>query len=89
MTRAESPDDGLAFDFLAPDAPPPGHPAGPLMTGHANGLITLSLAEADDVERERQRTQMGEPYRTLLGSLPPRDRALLLGSLDREFTLDR
>ncbi len=67
MTRAESPDDGLAFDFLSPDAPPPGHPAGPLMTGHANGLITLSLAEADDVERERQRTQMGEPYRTLLG----------------------
>ena len=67
MTRAESPDDGLAFDFLAPDAPPPGHPAGPLMTGHANGLITLSLAEADDVERERQRTQIGEPYRALLG----------------------
>ena len=67
MTRAEDPDDGLAFDFLAPDAPPPGHLAAPLMTGHANGLITLSLAEADDVERERQRTQMGEPYRTLLG----------------------
>ena len=37
------------------------------MTGHANGLITISLAEADDAERERQRNQMGEPYRTLLG----------------------
>jgi hypothetical protein len=37
------------------------------MTGHANGLITINLAEADDAERERQRTRMGEPYRTLLG----------------------
>ncbi len=67
ITRTESPEDGLAFDFLAPDAPAPGHLAAPVMTGHANGLITLSIAEADDVERERQRTQMGEPYRTLLG----------------------
>ena len=66
-TRTEDPEDGLAFDFLAPDAPAPGHLAAPVMTGHANGLITLSIAEADDVERERQRTQMGEPYRTLLG----------------------
>jgi hypothetical protein len=37
------------------------------MTGHDNGLITINLAEADDSERERQRHQMGEPYRTLLG----------------------
>jgi hypothetical protein len=37
------------------------------MTGHANGLITINLAEADDPERERQRQNMGEPYRTLLG----------------------
>jgi hypothetical protein len=37
------------------------------MTGHASGLITLNLAEADDPERERQRKSMGEPYRTLLG----------------------
>ena len=37
------------------------------MTGHASGLITINLAEADDSERERQRQQMGEPYRTLLG----------------------
>jgi len=38
-----------------------------VMTGHDNGLITLNLAEADDAERERQRHQMDEPYRTLLG----------------------
>ena len=37
------------------------------MTGHSGGLITLNVAEADDVERERQRREMGEPYRTLLG----------------------
>ncbi len=39
------------------------------MTGHDEGVITLSLAEAeaDDAERERPRTQLGEPYRTLLG----------------------
>src|SRR5258708_20571352 len=64
-TRAEDPD-GLAFDFLADgSATPPG--AAPVMTGHANGVITINLAEADDAERERRRGQMGEPYRTLLG----------------------
>ena len=62
-TRVEDPDNGLAFDFLQkanPSAPP-------VLTGHANGLITLSLSEADDSERERQRNAMEEPYRTLLG----------------------
>jgi hypothetical protein len=54
---------GLAFDVLAD--PPAGGPK--VMTGHADGLITLALAEADDAERERRRTGMGEPYRTLLG----------------------
>lgn len=37
------------------------------MTGHDNGLITVALVEADDAERERRLTQMGEPYRALLG----------------------
>lgn len=64
-TRAEDPE-GLAFDFLS-DAgvTPSGH--GRVMTGHDNGLITINLAEADDSQREHQRRQMGEPYRTLLG----------------------
>jgi hypothetical protein len=54
----------LAFDFLASAA----HPEGPrVMTGHDNGLITLALEEADDVEREKRRTTMHEPYRTLVG----------------------
>ncbi len=63
--RVEDPRNGLAFDFIADQTAPTGHI--PVMTGHTNGLITLNLAEADDPERERQRTDMGEPYRTLLG----------------------
>jgi hypothetical protein len=62
-TRSEDPDGGLAFDFLAP--PSPGE--APVLTGHAHGVVTINLTEADDSERERQRREMGEPYRTLLG----------------------
>ncbi|SPO67703.1 putative zinc-binding metallopeptidase [Pseudomonas sp. JV241A] len=55
---------GLAFDFIGVDlegnAP---------VTGHANGLITLDVREADDDWRERVRVQLHEPYRTLLGHL--------------------
>lgn len=39
------------------------------MTGHANGLITLNVEEADDSIREKVRAAMREPYRTLLGHL--------------------
>jgi hypothetical protein len=54
----------LVFDFLA-DRP---EGAGPrVMTGHDDGIITLSLTEADDADRARIRGAMGEPYRTLLG----------------------
>ncbi|WP_232629999.1 zinc-binding metallopeptidase family protein [Methylobacterium sp. Leaf118] len=58
--------DGLAFDFLV-DPAETRSPGPPVMTGHLNGLITLSIAEADDVERERRRKLFGEFYRTLLG----------------------
>jgi hypothetical protein len=62
-TRAEDPAQGLLFNFLADDLT-----AGQrIMTGHDNGLITIALEEADDIERERRRLEMGEPYRTLLG----------------------
>lgn len=54
----------LVFQFLA-DATTPDAPK--VMTGHDNGLVTIALAEADDVERERRRATMGEPYRTLIG----------------------
>ena len=57
--------EGLAFDFLSDEAPA----APKVMTGHDNGLITINIIEADDAERERVRSQMGEPYRTLLGHM--------------------
>jgi len=60
-TRQENPDHGLAFDVLADD------PGGMVQTGHQDGVITLNLAEADDAIREKRRTELGEPYRTLLG----------------------
>ena len=58
--------DGLAFDFLYEAAAEMGY-VPQLLTGHAGGVITLNVIEADDVARERIRQQMGEPYRTLLG----------------------
>jgi hypothetical protein len=63
-TKAQSPA-GLAFEFLS-DADAASE-YGIVLTGHANGMITINLAEADDAERERRRHRMGEPYRTLLG----------------------
>lgn len=35
--------------------------------GHAEGVITINAAEADEVYREQMRILMNEPYRTLLG----------------------
>jgi hypothetical protein len=57
--RDEQAGTGVAFDLLAPGQG--------VMTGHAAGVITLDLAEADDVHRAQVRSQMGEPYRTVLG----------------------
>ena len=55
----------LVFDFLADPAE---SSAGlKVLTGHDSGVITISLAEADDVTREQNRVSMGETYRTLLG----------------------
>lgn len=63
-SKLEDPQRGLAFEFLAPA---PG--AAPVTTGHASGVITVNIAEADDAERERRRVELHEPYRTLLGHL--------------------
>ena len=61
-TRAENSVSGLGFDLLADTGQR-------VMTGHESGLITLNIAEADDVEREARRRALGETYRTLLGHL--------------------
>jgi hypothetical protein len=60
----EDPAQGVMFDLLRT-------PVGgaKVMTGHDDGLITLDIEEADDVYRETVRSQMREPYRTLIGHL--------------------
>jgi hypothetical protein len=55
---------GLAFEFLEDSR---NGDATRVLTGHDNGLITINIAEADDVHREKERTLQKEPYRTLLG----------------------
>jgi len=50
-----------------------------ILTGHDNGLITLNIAEADDVHREKERTLQKEPYRTLLGIFATRS-AIISGT---------
>jgi len=54
---------GLCFDFIVKWGNPN------IMTGHANGVITILLQEADSVLREQIRKQLQEPYRTLIGHL--------------------
>ncbi|MGC5256792.1 zinc-binding metallopeptidase family protein [Gordonia sp. DT218] len=58
--RDEEPATGLAFDLLSSATQP-------VTTGHASGVITLDLAEGDDVHREQMRVELDEPYRTVLG----------------------
>ncbi|NDK89248.1 hypothetical protein GYA93_06575 [Gordonia desulfuricans] len=53
---------GLAFDLLSSLSS-----SDRVIIGHANGVITLDLAETLDAYRERLRVQLGEPYRTMLG----------------------
>lgn len=60
--KAEDPQDGLSFEFLAEAGDDE-----PVLTGHDNGTITMNIAEADDAHRERVRQAMHEPYRTVLG----------------------
>lgn len=56
----------LRFELLGDTFHPDGKTKR-VMTGHDNGLITINIAEADDAIREKNRTAMGEPYRTLIG----------------------
>lgn len=58
----EDAEGGLMFDFLRS---PPGGPR--VMTGHASGLITINVEEADDPKREQIKHDLREPYRALVG----------------------
>jgi hypothetical protein len=61
VPKSEDAERGLSFDIKADVG------TARVLTGHAEGLITLNVAEADPVERERMRVSMNERYRTLLG----------------------
>jgi hypothetical protein len=60
---ADGPPHRLSFRLLQDE---PGQPA---ITGHADGVITLNVAEADSAFREHTREKLGEAYRTVLGHL--------------------
>lgn len=60
LNRETDPQRGLAFDLLS-------SADGPVITGHADGVVTIDLAEGDDGHRETLRVRLAEPYRTLLG----------------------
>jgi hypothetical protein len=61
LQQLHLPMQGLKFQFLSEA------PGQPVMTGHASGLITINIAEADDAMREQRRANLQEAYRTLLG----------------------
>lgn len=61
VSREEQPESGLAFKFLRSTE------AEPVTTGHAQGIITLNIAEASSIFRENMREKLGEAYRTVLG----------------------
>ncbi|UZR97193.1 zinc-binding metallopeptidase family protein [Chondrinema litorale] len=60
------PDDeeGLAFDFMSDTSK-----GKRIMTGHANGVITINIEEADEAIRVQHKLDLGEKYRTLLGHM--------------------
>lgn len=61
-SKLEDAERGLAFELLAPL-----NDGSQVFTGHKDGVITISILEANDAERERRRLELHEPYRTLLG----------------------
>jgi hypothetical protein len=69
VPKSIDPVHGLAFDFLCDPQPQfnEGQTDERVVTGHAAGVITINLAEADDAVREQMRLNLREVYRTLLG----------------------
>ncbi|WP_370208076.1 putative zinc-binding metallopeptidase [Aeromicrobium sp.] len=61
-TRDEDPEQGLCFDMLSSVEET-------VVIGHADGVITIDLAEGDDAHRVKVQSELDEPYRTMLGHL--------------------
>jgi hypothetical protein len=70
-TSADGIEPPLTFDFKADVIPKADFwrslAKEKVYTGHAAGRITINIREADDVEREKLRVDMGEAHRTLIG----------------------
>ena len=62
-SKREDEETGLLFDFMADEEGSEQR----ILTGHDNGVVTLNISEADDIEREMTRKSMDEVYRTVLG----------------------
>lgn len=58
--RRQDPEHGVCFDLLSSVSEK-------VMIGHEDGVITIDLAEGDDVRRVRMQKELGEAYRTMLG----------------------
>jgi len=58
--KDEDPEQGVTFDLLSSVEED-------VVIGHADGVITIDLAESDDAYREKVRSELAEPYRTMLG----------------------
>lgn len=65
--RSRGQRNGLAFDFKEDQRTNPNVEEEHVAIGHTGGVITINVAEADDVLREQARTDLNERYRTLLG----------------------
>jgi hypothetical protein len=66
LSKVQDAQRGLEFRFMSDTVGVNGDQSR-VLTGHDNGVITINVAEADDVYREAQRLRQHEPYRTLLG----------------------
>ncbi|WP_041631158.1 zinc-binding metallopeptidase family protein [Corynebacterium terpenotabidum] len=60
VNKADDSVNGLCFDLLSSVAED-------VITGHAEGVVTIDLAEADNAHREQVKSQLNEVYRTMLG----------------------
>ena len=58
---------GIEFDFIEDNPIDTQATSQRVLTGHHGGVITINIAEADDVNRVMTRKMMNEAYRTLLG----------------------
>jgi hypothetical protein len=75
--RSPSAPHGLAFDFVA-------LPGIGGITGVRDGVVTIDLAEVDDLHRDAVRRQFGERFRSVLGHLRHELGHVLWGDLVRD-----